>query len=63
MKPLVKRTTTASTRKKVQDIKPIIIEDEEQNIPNQTESNSSTTKDIKSPVKCLPNQIYPQPAI
>ena len=59
----MKRTTTASTSKKVQDIKPIIIEDEDQNISNQTETNSSTIKDIKSPVKCVPNQIYPQPAI
>ena len=37
VKPPVKRTTTNPTSKKVQDIKPIIIEDEDQNIPNQTE--------------------------
>ena len=64
VKPPMKRTTTDSTKqKKVQDIKPLIIEDEDQNISNQTETNSSTVRNIKSPIKCVPNQIYPQPAI
>ena len=62
VKPPMKKTTTDSTSKKVQDIKPVIIDDD-QNIPNQTETNSSTIRDIKSPIKCVPNQTYPQPAI
>ena len=63
--PPVKRKTTDSTCKKVQDIKPIIIEDDDddQDISNQMGDKSSTSRDTKSPVKQLPNQIYPQPTI
>ena len=55
--------TTKSTSKKVQDIKPIIIDDDDQNIPNQTGTNGSTNRDVYLPIKCLPSQIYPQPTI
>ena len=59
----MEKTTTDSTGKKVQDIKPIIIDDDDQNIPNQTGTNSSTNRDIKLPIKHPPSQIYPQPII
>ena len=58
---MVKKTTN-STSKRVQDIKPIIIDDD-QDTPNQTGTNCSTNIDAKLPIKCLPSQIYPQPAI
>ena len=59
--PMVK-TTPNSTSKRVQDIKPIIIDDD-QDTPNQTGTNCSTNIDAKLPIKHLPSQIYPQPAI
>ena len=59
--PMVK-TTLNSTSKRVQDIKPIIIDDD-QDTPNQTGTNCSTNRDAKLPIKCLPSQIYPLPAI
>ena len=62
VKPPMKRKTTDSTSKKVQDIKPIIIEDDDdQDISNQMETKSSTIRDTKPPN--LPNQVYPQPTI
>ena len=64
VKSPMKRKTTDSTHKKVQDIKPIIIEDDDdQDISNQMEDKGSTSRDTKSPVKYLPNQIYLQPTI
>ena len=62
----MKKKTTDSTCKKVQDIKPIIIEDDDdQNISNQTGDKSSTSRDVRSLVKPpnLPNQVYPQPTV
>ena len=47
-KPPIKRKTTDSTCKKVQDIKPIIIEDDDdQDIANQMGAKSSTSEDTK----------------
>ena len=47
VKPPMKKKTTDSTCKKVQDIKPIIIEDDDdQDISNQTRTKSSTSRDI-----------------
>ena len=44
------------------DIIPIIIEDDDdQDISYQTGTKSSTSRDTKSPIQHLPNQIYPQP--
>ena len=63
VKAPMEKITTNSTSKKVQDIKPIIIDGDDHNIPNQTETNSSINGDIKLPIKCLPSQIYPQPTI
>ena len=56
------KTTANSTSKRVQDIKPIIIDDDH-NTPNQTGTNCPTNTDAKLPIKHLPSQIYPQPAI
>ena len=47
MKAPMEKRTANSTSKKVQDIKPIIIDEDDQNIPNQTGTNSSTNRDIK----------------
>ena len=58
---MVKKTPT-STNKKVQEIKPIIIDDE-QDTPSTAETNCPTNKDAKLPIKHPPNQTYPQPAI
>ena len=64
VKPPVKRKTTDSTHKKVKDITPIIIEDDDdQNISNQMGDKSSTSRDTKLPVQHLPNQVYPQTTI
>ena len=62
VKAPMEKTTPNSTSKRVQDIKPIIIDDD-QDTPNQTGTNCSTKIDAKLPIKCLPSQIYPQPAI
>ena len=48
VKEPMEKTTPNSTSKKVQDIKPIIIDDD-QNIPNQTGTNGSTNRDVKLP--------------
>ena len=59
IKPPMKRKTTDSTSKKEQDIKPIIIEDDnDQDISNQMGTKSSTIRDTTPPN--LPNQVYPQ---
>ena len=58
--PVVKKTNSSS--KRVQDIKPIIIDDD-QDTPNQTGTNCSINIDAKLPIKCLPSLICPQPAI
>ena len=66
VKSPVKGKSTDSTCKKVQDIKPIIIEDDDdQDISNQKRDKSSSSRDIKSHIKPpnLPNQVYPQPNI
>ena len=66
VKSPVKGKSTDSTGKKVQDIKPIIIEDDDnQDISNQKGDESSTSRDVKSHIKPpdLPNQVYPQPII
>ena len=59
--PMVKKTTT-STSKRVQEIIPIIIDDE-QDTPNTVETNCPTNTYAKLPIKHPPNQTYPQPAI
>ena len=59
--PIVKKTPN-STNKWVQEIKPIIIDDE-QDIPNTAETNRPTNTDAELPIKHPPNQTYPQPAI
>ena len=62
VKAPIKRKTTDSTHKKVQDIKPIIIEDDEdQNISIQMGAKSSNSGNTKSHVQHLPNQTYQQP--
>ena len=68
VKPPTKRKTIDSTCKKVQIIKPIILEDEDdddQDIFNQMGAKSSTSRDTKSTIKehNVPNQIYPQPTV
>ena len=63
VKPPVKRKTIDSTHKTAEDIKPIIIEDDDdQDICNQMGDKRSTSRDVKSLIKPpnLPNQIYPQ---
>ena len=59
--PVVKKTPT-STNKRIQEIKPIIIDDE-QDTPSTAETYCPTNMDAKSPIKHPPNQTYPQPAI
>ena len=60
----MKKKTTDSTSKKVQGIKPIIIEDDDdQDISNQMDSKSSTIGDTKSSIKHPSNQICPHPTI
>ena len=60
----MKKKTTDSTSKKVQDIKPIIIEDDDdQDISNQMGTKSSTIGDTKSSIKHPSNQICPHPTI
>ena len=62
VKPPMKRKTTDSTSKKVQDIKPMIIEDDDdQDISNQTGTKSSIIRYTKPPN--FPSQVYPQPTI
>ena len=59
--PMVKKTPN-STNKRVQEIKPIIIDDE-QDVPNTAKTNCPTNTDAKLPTKHPPNQTYPQPVI
>ena len=59
--PVVKRSPN-STNKRVQEIKPIIIDDE-QDTPNTAKTNCPTHTDVKLPTKHPPNQTYPQPVI
>ena len=59
--PVVEKTPT-STNKKVQEIKPIITDDE-QDTPNTAETNCPTNTDAKLSIKHPPNQTYPQPVI
>ena len=64
VKSPIKTTATDSTQKKVQDINPIIIEDDDdQDISKQMGDKGSTSRDTISPAKHLPNQIYPQPTM
>ena len=59
--PVVKKTPN-STNKRVQEIKPIIIDDEH-DAPNTAKTNCPTNRDLKLPTKHPPNQTYPQPVI
>ena len=59
--PMVKESPN-STNKWVQEIKPIIIDDEK-DTPNTAENNCPTHTDAKLPTKHPPNQTYPQPVI
>ena len=66
VKSPTKGKSTDSTCKKVQDIKPIIIEDDdEQDISSERGDKSSTSRDVTSHMKPpnLPNQVYSQPVI
>ena len=66
VKSPAKWKSTDSMHKKAQDIKPIIIEDDDdQDISNQKGDKVSTSRDGTSHVKPpnLPNQVYPQPII
>ena len=62
VKALVVKKTPNSTNKRVQEIKPIIIDDEK-DTPNPAETNCPTNTDAKLPTKQPPNQSYPQPVI
>ena len=62
VKAPMEKTTPNSTSKKVQDVKHIIIDDDQDTL-NQTGTNGSTNIDVKLPSKHLPSQIYPQPTI
>ena len=59
--PMVKKTPN-STNKRVQEIKPRIIDDE-QNTSNTAETNCPTNTDAKLPIKHPPYQTYLQPVI
>ena len=60
----MKKKTTDSTSRKVQNIKPIIIEDDDdQDISNQMGTKSSTIGDTKSSIKHPSNQICSHPNI
>ena len=66
MKSPTKGKSTSSTHKKVQDMKPIIIEDDDdQDISNQKKHKVSTRRDVTSHIKPpnVPNQIYSQPIV
>ena len=63
MKSPKKGKSTDSTHKKVQDIKPILIEDDDdQDISNQKGDKVPIGRDVKLHIKPpnLPNQVYPQ---
>ena len=64
VKSPIKGKSMDSTCKKVQDIKPIIIEDDDdQDISNQKGDKVATSRDVTSHIKLpnLPNQVYSQP--
>ena len=62
VKSTARGKSTDSTCKKVQDMKPIIIEDDDdQDISNQMKTKSSTIGDTKSSIKHPSNQICPHP--
>ena len=66
VKSPTKGKSTGSTHKKVQDIKPIIIEDDDdQDISNQKKDKVSTSGDVTLHIKPpnVPNQVYSQPII
>ena len=66
VKSPAKVKSTSSTHKKVQDIKPIIIEvDDDQDISNHKEDKLSTSSDVTSLIKPpnVPNQVYSQPIV
>ena len=64
VKSTAKGKSTDSTCKKVQDMKPLIIEDNgDQDIPNQEKTKSSIIGDTKSFIKHPSNQICPHPSI
>ena len=66
VKSPAKGKSTSSTCKKVQDKKPIIIEnDDDQNISNQKKDKVSTSRDVTSHIKPpnVPNQVYSQPIV
>ena len=59
--PMVKESPN-STNKSVQEIKPII-KDDEQDAPNRAKTNYQTNTNAQLPTKHPPNQTYPQPVI
>ena len=59
--PMVKKTPN-STNKRVQEIRPIIIDDEP-DAPYIAKTNCPTNMDVKLPNKHAPYQTYPQPVI
>ena len=59
--PMVKKTPN-STNKRVQEIRPIIIDDE-QDTPTTAETICPTNINAKLPTKHSPNQTHPQPVI
>ena len=59
--PMAKRSPN-STNKRVQEIKPIIT-DNEQDAPDTVKTNYPTSTDVKLHTKHLQNQTYPQPII
>ena len=66
VKSPAKGKSTDSICKKVQDIKTLIIEeDDDQDISNQRGDKVSISRDITSHMKAtnIPNQVYPQPII
>ena len=66
VKSLPKSKSTSFTCKKVHDIKPIIIEDDDdQVISNQKKDKVSTSRDVTSHIKPpnIPNQVYPLPIV
>ena len=66
VKSPTKGKSTASTCKRVQDMKPIIIEDDDdQDISNQKKDKVITSRDVTSHVnhQNVPHQIYSQPIV
>ena len=66
VKAPIKGKSASSTYKKVQDIKPIIIEDDDdQDISNLNKDNVITSKDVTLHIKPpkTPDQVYSQPIV